>query len=123
MHLLNIIIKKMQNMQLKNQIIKNYLDNNKELLQKKQKEVKEKEKEKRKKKEEEIEIEKGIEKEIIEEVEVGVEVGIGIEIIIIEEEVMDQKKLINVLIVGKKGIGLMNVIILEKNGKYIYFFI
>jgi hypothetical protein len=68
-----------------------------------------------------------IEKEIIEEV--GVEVGIGIgieieiEIIIIEEEVMDQKRLINVLIVEKKAIGLMNVIIREKKGKYIYFFI
>lgn len=96
-------------------MVKSYLGNNKEQLQKKQKEVEEKEKGK--------EGEKGteIKEEIIEEVEVEVGVGIEVEegtekkIIIIIKEV-DLKKQIFVLIVEIEDIGLMNVLIQKKKG-------
>ena len=124
MHLLNIIIKKMQNMQLENQMAKDYLANNKEQQQKKQKGVKEKGKRKKKEKKKEEVIKISIEEEIIKGVEVGgvIEVEVGIEIIIIEGEV-GQKKLIFAITAEKKGIGLMNVVCQKKKGNYIYLII
>ena len=94
---------------------KSYLVNNKEQLQKKQKEVEEKEK--GKEGEKEIGIKEGIIEEVEAEVEVGIEAEEGIEkkiIIIIKG--LDLKKQTFALIVGIEDIGLMNALIQEKKG-------